>query len=130
MANRYTTLQRTITVAANGVERVSIDVGADHINVYRIAVVPTIIGGSHQLQVYDSGAFGNDNLVYGTQVLMGAYYDPVHVDAQGSVTNRVGLRAFLFPYDDADSGQELHIQIVNSDVQNKDFNITVVYENA
>ena len=128
MANRYSTLIQVVTVAANSTESFSLDISDDMINIYRIVVIPSIIGGSMQLQIYDNNSYDDDNLVYGTQVISGAFFDPVHIDAQSNVTNRGGLRTFLFPYDDENSGNQLHGRIINNDVVQKDFTLTFIYE--
>ena len=128
MAGRYNSLIQNLNVGANASMDFNIALGRDRCNVFQLRVVPSIAGGTFQVLFYDSDSFADANLIYASDVIAGPYYDPVHVDAAGNVTFREGLRAFLFPYDDVDASNEIHVRIVNNDTQAKMFALTIVYE--
>ena len=132
MPNRYRTLVQVVgPVNANASMNAEIDIpstAAFNINIVKIQITPTILGGSAIYQIYDRNTFAAGNLVYGTHPIVGIYNDPVAIDADGTLTFSPSAMAFLIPYYDKDEANKLYLSIVNRDAQTKSYDVTITYE--
>ena len=129
MPDRYRSLTQTLgPINANVSSEFDIAIAHDFINVFKIGVTPSILGGSLIFQVYDRDTFLVSSLVYGTQAVVGVYNDPITVDDMGRAIASASVMLFLIPYYDRDETQELHVRITNQDVQAKSFDLDIVYE--
>lgn len=129
MPNRYRTLTQVVgPINANANGSFNLDIPHDFINILKITITPTILGGSYIFQIYDRDTFVADALVYGTLPIAGVYDDPLTVDAAGNMVASSSIMAFLLPYYDKDESEELHVRIVNQDVQAKGYEVKVVFE--
>ena len=129
MPDRFKTLTQTIgPVNAGDTGQFNLNIANDNINIVKIEITPTILGGVAIYQIYDRDTFVAVNLVYGTNPVAGIYYDPVMVDDSGAVVVTPGAMRFIVPYYDRDETEELHVRITNMDSQAKSFEVVIVYE--
>ena len=100
--------------------------GDSNINIYKVKVVPSIVGGTSEAQIYERDTFLVADLLWGTNPFTATGFDPIQKDSAGVITE--SLRGFIVPYEDKDASGELHIKLVNNDSQAKTYTITVEYE--
>ena len=98
----------------------------DSVNIYRIKIVPSIVGGTTEAQIYEKDTFLTANLVWGTNPFAATGFDPIQKDAAGVITE--ANRGFIVPYEDLDASGELHIKLINNDSSAKTYTITIDYE--
>lgn len=96
------------------------------INILKIKVVPSIVGGTTEAQIYEKDTFLTADLLWGTNPFTATGFDPIQKDSAGVITEI--LRGFIVPYEDLDGTGELHIKLINNDSQAKTYTITVIYE--
>ena len=129
MPDRYRTVTQVIGPVNANVSRIAnIGIVTDNINVVKIKVVPSILGGTAIYQIYDRDTFLAANLVYGTHAIAGVYDDPITIDDNGNAVASESARMLLIPFYDRDETNELHFRITNQDAQVKNFELTLVFE--
>ena len=129
MPDRYRTVTQTIGPVNANVSRIAnIGIVTDNINVVKIKVVPSILGGTAIYQIYDRDTFLAANLVYGTHAVAGIYDDPITIDDNGNAVASESARMLLIPFYDRDETNELHFRVTNQDAQVKNFELTLVFE--
>ena len=97
----------------------------NQIDILKLKVSPSMLGGTSQVQIYERDTFSIPNLVYGSNPFVGAEFDPVQIDNAGVVSEAV--KGFIVPYTDKDMSRELHIKLVNNDAQAKMFTVGITY---
>jgi len=97
-----------------------------NIHIYKIKVVPSIVGGTSEVQVYEKDTFLTADLLYGSNPFAGTYFDPIQKDSAGVITE--AKRGYLVPYEDVDATTELHMKFINNDSQAKTYDVTVEWE--
>ena len=97
----------------------------NHIDILKLKVTPSVLGGTSQIQIYETDTFSIPNLVYGSNPFTGTEFDPVQIDNVGVVSEAV--KGFIVPYIDKDKSRELHIKLVNNDAQAKMFTVAITY---
>ena len=129
MPDRYRKLTQVLgPVGANGSAEFNVDIDSDIINIVKIKVTPSILGGSAVYQIYDRDTFVVASLVYGTHAIVGIWNDPVTVDDAGNTIAFESVMMFLIPYYDRDEATKLHFKVTNRDSQAKSFELEIVYE--
>lgn len=101
-------------------------VAASDLDIYKIKVVPSIVGVTSEVQIYERDTFLIGNLVYSSNPFAGSYFDPIMKDAAGVITE--GARAFILPYEDLDVSTEIHIKFINNDSQAKTYDVTIIWD--
>ena len=97
----------------------------NQIDILKLKVSPSVLGGTSQVQIYEADTFAVPNLIYGSNPFTGAEFDPVQIDNAGVVSEAV--KGFIVPYTDKDMSRELHIKLVNNDAQAKMFTVAITY---
>lgn len=131
MPSRYKTHTQDVgPVAANAAGQFNLVLNntPDNINIFKIDIVPSLLGGTAQYQIFDEDTFAAARLVYDTLATAGEYHDPVLVDDNDAVTVQGSLVMFLLPYYDRGEDGQIHLKITNNDAQQKNFNVKIVYE--
>lgn len=101
-------------------------IASSEINIYSIKVIPSIVGGTSEIQLYEKDTFLVADLLYSTNPFAGTHFDPIQKDEAGIITE--ALKGFITPYDDDDATTEIHIKLVNNDSQAKTFTVTIKWE--
>ena len=126
---RFRTITQTLgPVAANGSGDFQITIPNDSLNIFRLKVVPSILGGTAQYQLFDNNSYDIADMVYGTQNISGVFNDPVGYDTDGEVIVLAKARAFILPYHDVRENQRLYVKVINRDSQTKSFDIEIECE--
>lgn len=120
-----TTFTTASVPASDSVEHNQV-IASSNIHIYKIKVVPSIIGGTSKVQLYEKDTFQVADLVYGSNSFAGTYFDPIQKDSAGVITE--AERGYLVPYDDDDATTEIHMKILNDDSQAKTYDVTVQWE--
>lgn len=129
MPDRYRRLTQVLgPVGANSNAEFNVDIAADIVNIVKIKVTPSILGGSAIYQIYDRDTFVVATLVYGTHAIVGIWNDPLTLDDSGNTVAFESVMMFLIPYYDRDESSELHFKVTNRDSQAKNFELEIVYE--
>ena len=97
----------------------------NQMDILKLKVSPSILGGTAQVHIYERDTFLVANLIYGSNPFVGNEFDPVQIDNAGVVSEAV--KGFIVPYTDKDMSRELHIKLVNNDAQAKMFTIDITY---
>ena len=97
----------------------------NQIDILKLKVSPSRLGGTSQVQIYEADTFSVLDLVYGSNPFAGAEFDPVQIDNAGVVSEAV--KGFIVPYADKDMSKELHIKLVNNDAQAKMYTVDITY---
>lgn len=121
-----TTTFTTASVPASGSVEHNQVIASSSIHIYKIKVVPSIVGVTSQVQLYEKDTFQVADLVYGSNPFAGTYFDPIQKDSAGVITE--AERGYLVPYDDDDATTEIHMKILNNDSQAKTYDVTVQWE--
>ena len=100
--------------------------GDSTFDILKLKVVPSIIGTTSEVQIFERDTFLTADLIYGTNPFTATHFDPVQKDSADVETE--AERGFITPYEDQDVSGELHIKLINNDSQAKTFTITIVYE--
>jgi len=98
------------------------------IDIFKVKIVPSIVGGTTEVQIYERDTFLTADLLWGTNPFTATGFDPIQKDAAGVITE--ALRGFIAPYEDKDSTGELHVKVINNDSQAKTYTIDVEYEDV
>ena len=98
----------------------------NEIHIYKIKVVPSIVGDTSVVQIYERDTFLVADLLYTSNPFEGTFFDPIQKDAAGVITE--GKRGYIAPYEDIDASTEIHMKFVNNDSQSKTYDVTVVWE--
>lgn len=101
-------------------------IGNSAFDILAIKVVPSIVGSTTEVQVYERDTFLTADLLYSSNPFVATGFDPIQKDAGGVITE--ALRGFVAPYEDQDSTGEFHIKLINNDSQAKTYTVTLVYE--
>lgn len=101
-------------------------IASSEINIYHVKCVPSIVGGTSEIQIYEKDTFLVADLLYSTNPFAATHFDPIQKDDAGVITE--ALKGFITPYDDDDASTELHIKLVNNDSQAKTFTVTIKWE--
>lgn len=101
-------------------------INGNFINILKVKVVPSVVGVTSEVQIYEKDTFLDADLIWGTNPFAGTEFDPIQKDAAGVVTET--NKGHVVPYQDQDSSNELHIKFVNNDSQAKTYTVTVEYE--
>ena len=129
MPDRYRRLTQVLgLVNANSSAEFNVVIASDIINIMKLKITPSILGGSAIYQIYDRDTFAASTLVYGTHAIVGIWNDPITVDDMGNTVASESVMMFLIPYYDRDESGELHFKVTNRDSQAKNFELEVVYE--
>ena len=129
MPERYRRFTQILgPVNANSSAEFNIVIANDIINIMKVKVVPSILGGSAIYQMYDRDTFAATSFIYGTHAIVGIWDDPVTLDDTGNTVASESVMMFLVPYYDRDESTELHFKVTNRDSQAKSFELTIVYE--
>jgi len=126
MARFTTTTFVTASVSATSSLNHNEVIGDSNINIYKIKVVPSIVGVTSDAQLYEKDTFLDADRVWGTNPFTGTAFDPIQKDSAGVITE--ANRGFVVPYEDQDTSGEIHIKLVNNDSQAKTFTVTIVWE--
>lgn len=100
--------------------------GNSAFDIVALKIVPSIVGGTSEAQVYERDTFLTADLLYSTNPFVATGFDPIQKDSGGVITE--ALRGFVAPYEDQDSTGEFHIKLINNDSQAKTYTITLIYE--
>lgn len=101
-------------------------VSASDLDIYKIKVVPSIVGMTSQVQIYERDTFLVADLVYSSLAFAGSYFDPIQKDSAGVITE--AARGFLLPYEDLDVTTELHMKFINNDSSAKTYDVTIIWD--
>lgn len=116
----------TASVPATGSVNHNQVIASSAIHIYKIKIVPSIVGATSQVQLYEKDTFLAADLVYGSNPFAGSYFDPIQKDSAGVITE--AERGYLVPYDDDDATTEIHMKILNNDSQAKTYDVTIQWE--
>ena len=115
----------TAEVSAGGFLNHNQSIPFSQIDILRVKVSPSILGGTSQVQIYEKDTFLVADLIYGINPFVGNEFDPVQKDSAGVVSE--AAKGFIVPYVDKDESRELHIKLVNNDAQAKTYAIDITY---
>ena len=99
---------------------------SSNIHIVKVKVVPSIVGGTSEIQLYEKDTFQVADLVYGSNPFAGTYFDPIQKDSAGVITE--AERGYVVPYDDDNATTEIHVKLLNNDGQAKTYTVTIVWE--
>ena len=116
----------TASVPASGSLNHNEVIGDSFFDVHKIKIVPSIVGGTSEAQIYEKDTFLVADLIWGTNPFAATAFDPVQKDSAGVETE--AQRGFIIPYEDQDATTELHIKLINNDGQAKTYTVTIEYE--
>ena len=115
----------TAEVSAGGFLNHNQIIPFNQIDILKVKVAPSVLGGTSQAQIYQKDTFLVADLIYGSNPFVGNEFDPVQKDSAGVVSEAV--KGFIVPYVDKDMSRELHIKLVNNDAQAKTYTIDITY---
>ncbi len=125
--SRYTTTTIvTASVSATSFLEINEVIGSSFINIYKIKVVPSIVGVTSELQFYKKDTFVSADLLWGTNPFAATGFDPIQKDSAGVITE--AEEGFVTPYEDLDGTGEIHLKIINNDSQAKTYTITIIWD--
>jgi len=100
--------------------------GDSTFDILKLKIVPSIVGTTSEVQIFEKDTFLTADLIYGTNPFPATGFDPVQKDSAGVETE--AIRGFVTPYEDQDTTGELHMKFINNDSQAKTYTVTIVYE--
>ena len=114
----------TSSVSAMSSVDVEVTIPANYVDVYKLLVVPSIVSGTSEVEIYTNAARDAANLLYKTQEWDDAFFaDPIE-DQLGVYNYR--NEGFVARYEDTDVTLKLHLTIYNNSADAKTYNVTLV----
>ena len=125
MAQERTISFTTVVIPAGSFLNHNQSISFNRIDILKVKVSPSILGGTSQAQIYEKDTFLVADLIYGSNPFVGSEFDPVQKDSAGVISE--AAKGFIVPYTDKDMSKELHIKLVNNDAQAKTYTIDITY---
>jgi hypothetical protein len=121
----YSTLSfTTASVAAGNTVDVDVDISNNYIDIYKIQIVPSVVGGTSVAKIFTNQARDAANLLYKTLDWDDAIFtDPIE-DVGGIYNYR--NEGFVARYEDADLALKLYLSITNNDSVSKTYDVIIV----
>jgi hypothetical protein len=118
----------TASVGAGATLDVDVSVVGNYIDIYKLQVIPSVVGGTFEIKIYTNQARDAAHLLYKTLATDDAVFtDPIE-DVAGVYNYR--NEGFVCRYEDADLVSKLYFRIKNNDASPKTYDVIMVTDES